>query len=500
MIKTKRLFLLALVILIGCQTINNTALSTQTPWVITATPIPTPITETFITQAASTCENAFNATVESQATSAPLRALTLVMNTSNTENPSKWYRPDMDYYMSTDESKEMIIPLIEARYASEVQTLVCIKELIEKGFTLDGDPVDTITWKVRWLRPADGQVMGEKSLTGRLYTSDGDVYGEPPREEYHDWLLNLFIRDEYPFFIQKEEAGVSNLAFSSDGKYLALVGDNYSTKIWDVTDHKTIFDQAGLIGFNCLNCDFQISFSPDKEYLVIESDNTLNVLKVGTWNKVYELKSEYDVLGCHSFSSDGSLLALDFNAGNDIGVKKYESSSGKEIETYIMDTPVAHLIISPQDKYLIAAIWHCDDTCNYMDVRIWNFTSHTIVSDISSVGIVQDMAMFPDGKTLAVLSYADQEISIFDIETGEQIDSLPGSDYKFMRMALSADGKLLAAGDWLGNLVTWDLGTRQIREISEGHDRISALAFSPDGSVLAVGGISGIVELWNIQK
>jgi len=42
MIKIKRLFLLALVILIGCQSSKTTPQLTQTPWVITATPISMP--------------------------------------------------------------------------------------------------------------------------------------------------------------------------------------------------------------------------------------------------------------------------------------------------------------------------------------------------------------------------------------------------------------------------------------------------------------------------
>src|SRR5262249_13389907 len=72
--------------------------------------------------------------------------------------------------------------------------------------------------------------------------------------------------------------------------------------------------------------------------------------------------------------------------------------------------------------------------------------------------------------------------------------------------ALSPDGKTLACAD-NSRIVLWDVDTQKEREPLVGHEqRISALAFSPDGSRLASGTEAGInsakseVKLWDVAK
>ncbi len=77
-------------------------------------------------------------------------------------------------------------------------------------------------------------------------------------------------------------------------------------------------------------------------------------------------------------------------------------------------------------------------------------------------------------------------------------------------IAFAPDGSSLAAGDWTGRVAVWDGDLRHragiLRNVflapvdpsSDSAEAIRALAFSPDGSTLAVGGDSGTVQLWDI--
>jgi WD40 repeat protein len=67
-------------------------------------------------------------------------------------------------------------------------------------------------------------------------------------------------------------------------------------------------------------------------------------------------------------------------------------------------------------------------------------------------------------------------------------------------LALSPDGRLLAAGYRDGKIRLWDTQTGRVDRLFEGHQReIQALAFQPTGDVLASGGRDGTVRLWSLD-
>ena len=119
----------------------------------------------------------------------------------------------------------------------------------------------------------------------------------------------------------------------------------------------------------------------------------------------------------------------------------------------------------------------------------------------------------PDGKR--VVSIGDDMVCrVWDAENGGKLHELKGHEEKtpnhFPSMlyaaCISADNRLLATGDKVGHVVIWDLAagsklaaleapgfyTWDPKERIHSIGGIRALAFSPDGKSLAIGGISRI--------
>ena len=107
------------------------------------------------------------------------------------------------------------------------------------------------------------------------------------------------------------------------------------------------------------------------------------------------------------------------------------------------------------------------------------------------------IAISPDGKTLAA-SGTDGIIKLWDLDTAEELESLQGYPGGGGRIAFSPSGKVLAqAAGPSGNEATlWDLDTRE-PSFLKGTGACSWVAFFPDGRKLATGG--QVVKLWDVE-
>ena len=82
---------------------------------------------------------------------------------------------------------------------------------------------------------------------------------------------------------------------------------------------------------------------------------------------------------------------------------------------------------------------------------------------------------------------------------GAPLPAEAGQGSQINAVAFSPDGKLLAAGDDDGTVRTWDRATRRaIGAPLNGDPRVLGVAFSPDGKLLATAGGDGYARLWNI--
>ena len=117
----------------------------------------------------------------------------------------------------------------------------------------------------------------------------------------------------------------------------------------------------------------------------------------------------------------------------------------------------------------------------------------------------------PDSITLAIGGDFGG-IFLWDIATGRTTATLPlsSSTPPVTAVAFSPDGTIVAAGDYNGRTYLWDTATGKLTATladparnavkptdPTGHE-VTSVAFSPDGTTLAVADLNGSIYLWDV--
>lgn len=123
-----------------------------------------------------------------------------------------------------------------------------------------------------------------------------------------------------------------------------------------------------------------------------------------------------------------------------------------------------------------------------------------------SEAFVLEATISPDSKTLITLN-GDQSVGLWDLQTGKLLKSLTSHKGRLMRVAVSANGGLLATGAFAGEKVKiWNMATGALVGEMANFDDLASLALSNDGQILAASGIPSrqtkdcTVELWDVAK
>jgi WD40 repeat protein len=117
---------------------------------------------------------------------------------------------------------------------------------------------------------------------------------------------------------------------------------------------------------------------------------------------------------------------------------------------------------------------------------------------------VHSAVLSPDGKTLATAEGPARTLKLWEVSTGKEIQTISSAHTEYaVAVAWSPDGTMLASSGGEGVVKLWnaktgkELASLQGPVTGKGH----SLAFSPDGTLLAsVGSEEHALRLWDVAR
>jgi WD40 repeat protein len=305
----------------------------------------------------------------------------------------------------------------------------------------------------------------------------------------------------------RHTGSVFSIDFSPDGKVLVSAGSDNRVCIWDAATGRR---RKVLSGFRAPVA--AVTFRPDGTTMATRAawdqkairlwDANLWTERLSTDGGMAALRHPEQAL--LRFSPDGKTLAANNSRGE---IVLLDGASGEP--TAVLgrhDHPnVVDLAFAPDGRTLAS----CDGEGT---VRLWDVVRRQPLhvlrsSDTYTISLVFTL----DGRRLLTGGgtrdkgkpadpWKDGTIRVWDVVSGKQLQVLQDPDSRggLVSLALTADGRTLAAARDGGHLRLWDLAEgKPLRALPTGLQRWGAMSlrFSPDGKILA-GGLEKAIGLW----
>lgn len=338
--------------------------------------------------------------------------------------------------------------------------------------------------------------------------------------------------------LENHRVPISAAAFSPDGTRLAAAGEDRIISLWNIAD-------GSLLGKFVGHTDHvhALAWHPDGRILVSAGWDTMaRIWNADTFEPIILLNDHADQVTALAFSPDGGLLAC---ADSNDTVRVWDHAVGKTVGVLRQhDDEVRCLAFAPDGRRIASGgadrlihVWdprqtaslagkseiivprfglalgrdgrRLASTCCGGALQAWDTDSGQLVPLGGDENVVQIVAASPDGRWLAG-GDIDKRISLWDAATGELHATFMGQKGDVTALAFSPDSRTLASASATDGLVwVWNLDSREpILVIPEAADNcvLEALAFHPDGRLLAAGGIDwlatggsdGALLLWDV--
>lgn len=191
-----------------------------------------------------------------------------------------------------------------------------------------------------------------------------------------------------------------------------------------------------------------------------------------------------------ALSSSGKTLASASHIDHHRIIRLWHLETGRVLLTL---TNLTTSVFSPDGSMLAT-------TNDSETIQLWDMNTGTSLSTFSVKGGISRLVFSPDRKTLAVEGQ-DASLRLWDIPTRDLHTTITGYMNSVGALAYSPDGTMLASGHWGGEIRVWNTITGTYLSIltENKNDALKALAFSQNGKILASSGWPDIVQLWDVN-
>jgi len=297
-------------------------------------------------------------------------------------------------------------------------------------------------------------------------------------------------------------ADITTLAFSPDGRHLASGSADDSVRIWDMrgvrvlpADPAVVSDQTGYV--------HDLHASLGRVVTSTEAGGAFQWWDLDTPERFRTLG--YTSAGAGPRATTPSASKIISLALTPDGLKAVAGSGDGTVRLWTLDGTVPPLVLSsPKSPAMMVAIRPdgAGVAAVFLDrsLRIWDSARGWAPAVVGSApDEVRRLSFTPDGRRVAAA--AGRAVTLWDVRTRAVVLQTAPLRQTVSSMAVSADGRRIAAGDTNGNMRIWDVGSGEVvTSVDEdGSGGGDCMAFDPTGTRLFVSSHHNRrVQIWDV--
>ncbi|MHB1423010.1 MAG: WD40 repeat domain-containing protein [Gemmataceae bacterium] len=241
----------------------------------------------------------------------------------------------------------------------------------------------------------------------------------------------------------------------------------------------------------------RVALSPDGKHAVTAGGDCLRYWNLASGKQVRTFGDNKQGYWAVSFSADGRRVIA---GGNKVYL--FDVNTGKLLHEMAGHSQVAWgALLSADGKQALSGAWD-------RSIRVWDTESGKEVRVFKGVrDNIRCLALSPDGKLLAAGHFAvtggPGTIGLWDVAKGAEVRSLKGHEGEVTSIAFSSDGKFLLSSSFDKTIRFWNVADGKEVKCLKGHTgRVECAGFTPDGRRVVSCGAEDdpTLRLWEVSS
>jgi WD40 repeat protein len=358
------------------------------------------------------------------------------------------------------------------------------------GSTLASADVNgaVILWDLHTHQPR-AQLTGPAAVKTVTYSPDGSILATGSSD--HTIALWDSRTNTRLATLVGHTQSVDSVAFHPDGTVLASASQDHTVRLWDIPHRSPL---ATLTGHT--DKARAVAFSPDGQHLASASHDRSIIL----WDLAHH------TIRARLTGHTNYIYTLAFHPNRPLLISGEEN--GKVILWDTTRIPltghtdtITAVAFSPDNHTLATA--STDRT-----VKLWDWRKRTLLATTpTQPGPLRTVAFSPNGRTLAVgggspRTATDQTLTLWDVThpaTPTKTADLTGHTDQIRAVAFNPDGHILASASTDQNIILWDTQHHARLATLAANAELNSVAFSPDGHTIAATSHEQTATLWNVD-
>ena len=315
--------------------------------------------------------------------------------------------------------------------------------------------------------------------------------------------------DEEAVRLTGHEGRVDTVAFHPEGTRVVSGGSDGKVRVWDLTSSSPAISNLPVPYIMWRHPIATIRFTSDSKRLTIvkavghifdidiETHTPSNYRKINL-EKVYFVPHQ-------RFQIDPSgnwIVGLEFDDRQ--VAKRWNLQTGSEgVKLQTHDAEIANVATNAGATRIATGTWAASRPDHVGEVKVWDAEQGRVLLEREAKGLtVTRVALTRSGDLLAVASIEldgpppdvksprasrHSHLRIYDLGTGDEIHHLTAVEDVWLGLEFDPEGKCLAAaGANRSSILIWNFHDDEYVSTHEGLEDATEIAFSPDGSRLAV--------------